>query len=450
MELLKKGYVLCYTVENSMKIPTLYVTRDIERALGFASLPVGYTVVANHSTYAETVQAKWPDQVLLVRSDTTLDTIELLQHPATEAFVRNLARAHGKTPAILVFKNTPRMERFLAEKKWRLLNPSAALADRLENKITQIAALGPAASFLIPGTRLAVCNELVWDGVPFVLQFGHAHTGEGTILVNNSTQLAEIQQQFPQREVRVSPFVKGSMYTSNNCVVPKKRTLKNLFGLFERPRTLVGNISYQITGLAPFTDLPFSTVGNDWKKGAALSAELQQQYEEMARACGTRLASLGWKGLFGIDAILEDSTQRFYLIEINARQPASTTFESELQNNARDTRGTSANSSENTDLGAVPITTFEAHLKALSGEITNGTKLQKITEGGQVIQRLTSAIATELKNTPDFISKRAEALRAEGYAVIEYANTKPNSDLLRIQSKKGIIDSPLCNRPQAN
>lgn len=419
-----------------MKIPTLYVTRDIERALGFASLPTEYAIVANHTPYAETIQAKFPDQVLLVRGDVALDTIDLLQHPATEAFVKNLEKMHGKKPAVVVFKNTVRIERFAAEKKWRLLNPSAALAERLENKITQIASLGPAARFLIPGTSVVPCWKLTWDGVPFVLQFGHAHTGEGTILVNSSAQLAEIQQRFPQREVRVSPFVKGPVYTSNNCVVPKPRSLKKLFGIFNSSQTLVGNISYQITGLAPFTDLPFSTVGNDWKKGAALSAVLRQQYEDMARACGARLATLGWKGLFGIDAILDEAAQRFYLIEINARQPASTIFESELQDAVR---------GENTT-----ITSFEAHLEALRGVDVGDTHLQKISEGGQMIQRLTTSIAEQLQHSPECMRKKAAALRIEGYTVIEYANTKPNSDLLRIQSKKGIIDSPLCTTSNTN
>lgn len=419
-----------------MKTPTLYVTRDIERAEGFISLPVGYYIVANVSTHAEMVQAKHPEQVLLVRSDKPLDTLDLLEHPATDSFVKSILKISGKKPNILVFKNTPRIERYVQQKGWHLLNPSAKLAERLEHKITQIAALGPAARFLVPGTRLALCMELAWEGTPFILQFGHAHTGEGTILVQNVEQLATIQQQFPQREVRVSPFVKGDVYTSNNCVIPKKRLLKNAFGLLSRPKTLVGNISYQITGLAPFTDLPFSTVGNDWKKGAALSVELQKQYAEMARAVGARLASLGWKGLFGIDAILEKSTQRFYLLEINARQPASATFESTLQDAARG--------------GAPTLTTFEAHIESLTGEIASEAQLQQITDGGQVIQRLTTAVAAELQNTPDLISKKAELLRAEGYAVIEYANTKPNSDLLRIQSKKGIIDSPLCTTPHTN
>ena len=108
---------------------------------------------------------------------------------------------------------------------------------------------------------------------------------------------------------------------------------------------------------------------------------------------------------------------------------SSTSFESELQSG----------------VGAGQ-TIFEAHLLALLGHSAHNTPLQNITEGGQVIQRLTQNIAQKKAGS----SFDVENLRADGYKVIEYANTKPNSDLLRIQSKKGIIDSPLCNTVRPN
>mgnify|MGYP001614925818 FL=1 len=113
-----------------------------------------------------------------------------------------------------------------------------------------------------------------------------------------------------------------------------------------------------------------------------------------------------------------------------------------MQNDARGRSGAGADA---TSSAASILTTFEAHLEALTGEIADNAQLQKISDGGQVIQRRTASIAAKLKDSQNFVRETAEALRAEGYTVLEYANTKPNSDLLRIQSKKGIIDSPLCN-----
>ncbi len=437
--------------------PVLYVTRDIERAMGFPFLPEGYYIVANVGAYAEKVAAKWPDQVMLIgngagsgtgsgtggAATSLLDTVDLLQHPETEAFFKKIAEVRGGAPAVLVFKNTLRIERFVQEKGWRLLNPSASLAERLENKLTQIEALGDAARFLVPGTRIALCSDLRWEGKTFVLQFAHAHSGEGTVLVDSAEALSAVQKRFPQREARVSPFIQGPVYTNNNCVVR----------MTDGGHTLVGNISYQITGLAPFTDLPFATVGNDWTQASQLSEKVRAQYEEMARAAGARLLSLGWKGLFGIDAILDEASGQFHLLEINARQPASTTFESELQNFARNEQ---AGGPANT------FTVFEAHLLALFDHHFDQhvdpnnpyPELQKITDGGQIVQRLTKTFARDLSSSAlagtSTISARAETLRSEGYTVIEYQNTAPNSDQLRIQSKKGIIDSPLCKKSHTN
>jgi hypothetical protein len=44
------------------------------------------------------------------------------------------------------------------------------------------------------------------------------------------------------------------------------------------------------------------------------------------------MSAQGWRGLFGIDVIKDLERNAIHLIEINARQPASTSFEAKLQN----------------------------------------------------------------------------------------------------------------------
>ena len=61
------------------------------------------------------------------------DTYELLARPETEKIIASIK---NKTDiSLLVFKNTPRIEAFCRGKNWKLLNPSAALAETIENKI---------------------------------------------------------------------------------------------------------------------------------------------------------------------------------------------------------------------------------------------------------------------------------------------------------------------------
>jgi len=196
---------------------------------------------------------------------------------------------------------------------------------------------------------------------------------------------------------------------------------------------LTGNINYQITGLAPFTANPFATVGNDWTlpqqliparhaRPLAVVAGGQRrqikQFKQMATAIGKKLAHDGWRGLFGIDAILDEKTGKLYLIEINARQPASTAFESELQKKT----------------GGRGLTIFEAHLIALLKLPYKKQKLIAIKDGAQIVKRMPNA-KCQMPNKKLIINK----LKKIGLNVIPYENTMPGSDWLRVQSEKGIM-----------
>jgi len=118
-------------------------------------------------------------------------------------------------------------------------------------------------------------------------------------------------------------------------------------------RSRPGNVSYQITGLKPFTDSQFATVGNDWGATASMlsSGEFRTIRDTIAKL-GAKMQKENWRGLFGIDLIKDTKTGRLYLIEINARQPASSPFESALQESER-------------AKGALGMTIFEAHIAAL-------------------------------------------------------------------------------------
>ena len=89
--------------------------------------------------------------------------------------------------------------------------------------------------------------------------------------------------------------------------------------------------------------------------------------------------------------------------------------------------------SEAKEQGIFPeITTFEAHLLALQNKLIN-QGLVKINDGAQIVQRITNKTHT----ISDSIIK---SLELAGYRVISYSNTEMNSDLLRIQSTKGIME----------
>ncbi len=419
---------------ETKKTPLIYVTRDIERALGCE--PAGrYFIVANRTPYSESIRGKYPDNVFLIDAKTDsgdiLDTFDLLK--AGEKIIQKIGGD------ILVFKNTTRIEELCAEKKWNLLNPQAALAEEIENKITQVKWLGAGktgagktnAEQYLPPHAVKKVSDIQLKGekiggvsAPFMIQWGHGHTGEGTIFIaDNKTgekTLTALREKFPKRDARVTSYINGPIFTANICV---------------KDDILVGNISSQITGMLPFTDNPWTTVGNDWSlPHGILSEEKIAQFHEIARAVGERMRESGWVGLFGIDCIYDVERDNLHLIEVNARQPASTTYESQLQEKIRAFAPDHFKNS---------MTIFEAHLATLQNQKNTAKKfaegLIEINDGAQIIMRIPAL--KEIKKTGEEINEISASLRAKKYTVIEYANTKPGDDLIRIQSDRGILES---------
>lgn len=378
------------------KTSITYVTRDIERALGRTPSAL-YRIVSNASNYAKQVKERYPEHVFLVETSNTLDTDELLSRPEVHAFISD--------SKVVVFKNTTRIERVAQQNNIDLINPSAKLATQIEEKISQVTWLGNLACHLPPHS-IQELSQVTYDGKPFILQFNHAHTGTGTILITKKEQLSELQEKFPNRPVKRATFVEGMVYTLNICVL-------------STGAIYLGNISYQITGLAPFTNNPFATIGNDWGLAEkTLTQDQKKHIEKLGKDIGLRMAESGWKGLFGIDVILSSKTGEVFLLEINARQAASTTFESEQQRLSGDE------------------TLFDLHLVALSGESTNDTPQLPKVHGAQIILRRTSK-AEELPN--DFI----QLVRKSGLNIITYETGDLGSDLVRIQSTKSLMKDPV-------
>jgi hypothetical protein len=387
---------------NSLPKNVVYVSREIERALGIEPNPT-YLIVSNKTAYGEIIAKKYPAYVTLVDSPTgeLMGTTELIANPKTRTLLSSLEAC------ILVFKNTLRVETMITSNGWQVLNPKSALSERVENKLSQIRWLGPLGAKYLPPHAAKLAKHIVWKNDPFILQWAHGHTGDGTVLIRKPEELAALQEKFPERMARISSYLNGPSFTVNAIVT--------------KDRILMSSASYQITGVHPFTDNEFSTVGNDWKlAGELLSPGDLTTIKTMVGEIGFKLQAEGWRGLFGVDFIKDEATKRIYLIEINARQPASSVYESTLQEASRKN-------------GARGLTTFEAHLRALL-DLPTDEDLIEVKDGAQIVQRVT-------KSVESIFDDAVSSLELAGYDVVAYQNTTPNTDLLRVQSKQGIMEA---------
>jgi len=385
---------------NTKKL--VYITREIERALGMNPSP-DFVIVTNDTPYGVEIKNKY-ENVVLLRGEAgkLLGTGELLSHPELKNVVTDPTQCD-----LLVFKNTPRVEQSARTAGWKLLNPQATLSEQVENKISQIDWLGVLENKYLPRHRITKTRNITWLDHPMIIQWAHGHTGTGTVLIREESELTNLKTKFPERLSRVTEYIEGASYTVNVVVASDK--------------VLMSTPSYQITGIAPFTDNMFSTVGNDWSyANTTLSFEDKSNIEEMAQSIGKKLNINGWRGLFGIDIIKSEKDGRIYLIEINARQPASTTYESQMQQIER-------------EKGVRGITTFEAHIRALRNEPIDN-EIIPIKNGSQIIQRVT-AKTTSVK------TEIAANLESLGHKVIQYGNGEMGADLVRIQTNISLMSS---------
>jgi len=94
----------------------------------------------------------------------------------------------------------------------------------------------------------------------------------------------------------------------------------------------------------------------------------------------------------------------------------------------------------------VGITLFEAYLTALLGGRID-TSIIHINDGAQIIKRVTRnassgiAIAAEVSGEVAVDESILDSLRQSGYSVILYPNTVYNSDKLRIQGLRGVMEA---------
>jgi len=288
------------------KRKVVVIMRDAENASGFPFLK--YTnlhLITNTSDAGRILSRTFPNQIHLITETHTLDTPDLLVHPSTINCIDE---------DIVVFKNTPQIERIAEKHGWSIKNPPAELTKQIEEKINQASWLGEDAS-LLPAHTICSLKDIAWEQTPFIIQYNHAHSGEGTQYISTEEELTLLQKQFPDRIVKKSLFIKGSVYTSNVVI--------------DTEHIYTGTVSYQITGRMPHTDLAFATIGNDWSfADTQLSPKQKEDYATIQERIGKKLQKSGWCGIAGIDMILDYTSNNFVLIEINARQTANVSMES--------------------------------------------------------------------------------------------------------------------------
>lgn len=309
-------------INEKLKVkPLVYFCKDAERATGLENFLSNYHIACSDDNYLTQSLAKVVDVYCeqKINKDTTVNsTLELLSSSSQLAWLNNITKGNEFYGQFFQF-NKPSVLR-LENLKGQLLNNSVELNRKFEDKLTQYKFISehklPTPKTIVGDISEYSYHDIVHDiGSEVVVQLDRAHTGLGTFFVRNENQWNKIQKNIAGNDVKISKLIKGPAYTINGCVTSR--------GVF------VAGLQYQITGIPELTDGEGSTVGNDFSYANDLDAQIKTKIFNLTRYIGELMQSDGYKGLFGIDLVIENGNP--LLIEINARQTANISLQTRLE-----------------------------------------------------------------------------------------------------------------------
>jgi biotin carboxylase len=244
---------------------------------------------------------------------------QLLKNTQTQEYIKKNT-PQGTTPNVIFFKITPDLEEICDSLNYKVLNTTAALNQMFEQKLSQYEKLKD-AGVNFPTSMTGSLNQFSFKeisrelGLPFVIQYNRGHSGSGTLFIKSEEEFNNELMKYPSRTAKFSAKIIGEAWTLNACV--------SRFGI------AYGGLSYQITGIKECTTKEGGTVGNDWSLSSTLSHDTIKQIEHITINAGRVMQNEQYRGFYGIDLIINKSG-KVYLIEINARQPASTSMHTKL------------------------------------------------------------------------------------------------------------------------
>jgi hypothetical protein len=315
-------------MNSNMSGPIFYVCNDPERALGLETTIEDFHIVCiDNSPFIKAARKVGVKIFSLAEIEENPNPVyrssaKLLENPKVQAYI-NKNTPKGEIPNIVVFKVSLKIEKVCREEGYKLLNTTSALNKKFELKISQYNNLNNLIAFF-PRTIISTLGKITYSelkrklGENFVIQYNRGHTGKNTIFIENEKQYMRERKKFPNRLARIAKYIEGEMYTMNMCVTR--------FGM------VYGGLSYQITGVEELTSKKGGTVGNDWLYPEKLRENTHNQIRDILNKLQITLYNSGYRGMVGIDLAVT-KRQRVYLIEVNARQPASTSIHTKLMLN---------------------------------------------------------------------------------------------------------------------
>lgn len=247
---------------------------------------------------------------------------------------------------LLVFKNVPKIERLAAKHKIDVLMPPPYFIELLEDKINFIDFCHEFALPTLP-TSIRELNLLRFVE-PVVIQGRRGHAGKSTFFIRSNRELDALKRKIGDWTVKITPLKKLPTYSMNLCITQS--------GIFRTQPF------YQITGDEKLNPLPGGTGGIDFAPANELSEVTHERIAALANLVGEALSKIGYRGIAGIDFLVDEVKNHLFLIELNPRLLSNLGFITKKQ----------------AEIGETPLLTI--HLLEMLGEDLRQWDFPKVSQ----------------------------------------------------------------------
>ncbi len=246
----------------------------------------------------------------------TSNSGNLLSHPLVQKYINT--NSLNKKIVIIPFKPSAKIDFLCQKNNWICAANNHKINRNLEDKLifNQICLENNLPQIPSIIDKFNQDNFLKYQNkyqLQLVVQSHFGWAGKSTFLGDN---WQNIKDKIPlDTLVKFSPYI-NSYSLLNNCCLTSK-------GLIQSPPAL------QYTGVKPFTDHPFTTVGRQWPSLAPQN--IVNKINEITANFSKILINLKYKGFFGLDFLVDNND--VFLLECNPRLTASFAFYHQIELN---------------------------------------------------------------------------------------------------------------------
>jgi hypothetical protein len=211
---------------------------------------------------------------------------------------------------------------FAAETGRELVCPPPELGHWLNDKANFLAALRDIGLPRLPGRWLRLAEARYTElasglGGKLVAQLARGISGSGTAFIGSEEEYASAGARFGDAPVWVAPDV-GDLSFNINAIAMESGVV-------------AGYPSVQLTGWSMLRCQRGEYCGNDYTATRDVPAEIRTAVVEQTERIGRWLVSLGFRGLFGLDFVVDPVSRQVYGVDLNPRWQGSTSLLTEAE-----------------------------------------------------------------------------------------------------------------------